>query len=388
MIRILYIDDEVELLNFWKLLLEKGGEFSVEIHNSAKEALRLLKSGKYDIIISDYQMPRMDGIEFLRSVGGSGNKIPFILFTGRGREEIVIQALNEGADFYLQKGGEPESLLAELSHKIKIAVQKREAEIALKTSEEQYRVLIEHIQDGVFVSQDSILIFCNEALASMVGYTSKDIIGTDVALLIAEEERDLVIGRQKDRLAGKILPESYEFNLLHKDGTTRIPVILSAGTSILREKPAVIGTLHSLVQERMREAALRRSEKKYRDIYNNAYIGLFASTPEGRFISANPQAVKNLGYDSEEDLINSVTDIREQIYVDHSARDEIFNLLTTKGFVNDYEARFYRKDGSIIWGSISARVTVDENENIIIEGTSLDINARKLAEIALLERVQ
>ena len=59
----------------------------------------------YDAIISDYQIPDMDGIEFLKKVRSSGNSIPFIIFTGKGREEVVIEALNAGADFYLQKGG-------------------------------------------------------------------------------------------------------------------------------------------------------------------------------------------------------------------------------------------------------------------------------------------
>ena len=60
-------------------------------------------------------MPDMNGIEFLKKVRASGNTIPFVLFTGRGREEVVIEALNEGANFYLQKGGEPKSQFAELS---------------------------------------------------------------------------------------------------------------------------------------------------------------------------------------------------------------------------------------------------------------------------------
>ena len=74
----------------------------------------------------------MDGIQFLKQVRGSGNSVPFILFTGRGREEVVIQALNEGADFYLQKGGEPKSQFTELAHKIQSAVSRKKAEEELK----------------------------------------------------------------------------------------------------------------------------------------------------------------------------------------------------------------------------------------------------------------
>ena len=261
----------------------------------------------------------------------------------------------------------------------------KDAEDAIRQSEEQSRILIDHIQDGAFLLQDGILLLCNETLAEMVGYTKKEATGMPVSDFIAPEDRDMVMGRQRARLAGEALLESYEFRLLHKDGVTRVPVMMSVGTGMYRGQLAVIGTLHSMVKELERESALKVSEKKFRDIYNNACIGLFKSTPKDRFISANPRAVTYLGYDSEEDLIRSFTDIRTQVYADPEEREEAFRLMKTQGFIENYEARFYRKDGRIIWGSINARVTHDENGNIIIEGTSLDINDRKRAESALRE---
>ena len=105
MISILYVDDEPGLLEIGKIFLERSGQFSVDTSTSALAALAMLDAKKYDAIISDYQMPEMDGIRFLKKIRASGNTLPFIILTGRGREEIVIQALNEGATFYLQKGG-------------------------------------------------------------------------------------------------------------------------------------------------------------------------------------------------------------------------------------------------------------------------------------------
>ena len=131
MYRILYVDDEPAMLDIGKLFLEQSGQFSVDTIASAPAALELLDSKSYDAIIADYQMPDMDGIEFLKKVRSSGNSIPFILFTGRGREEVVIQALNEGADFYLQKGGEPKSQFTELSNNIHYAMMRRRSEDSL-----------------------------------------------------------------------------------------------------------------------------------------------------------------------------------------------------------------------------------------------------------------
>ncbi|MFH0966429.1 MAG: response regulator, partial [Methanobacteriota archaeon] len=127
-ISLLYVDDEDTLLDIGKRFLERDGDFQVTTLNSAISALDLLKKRQFDAIISDYQMPDLDGIEFLKEVRINFGDIPFILFTGRGREEIVILALNNGADFYIQKGGEPKSQFAELSNKIQYAVSRRQAE--------------------------------------------------------------------------------------------------------------------------------------------------------------------------------------------------------------------------------------------------------------------
>ncbi len=141
-IRVLYVDDEPALLENGKVFLEKGGAFTVDTVLSGRQAMEHLKTGHYDAIVSDYQMPEMDGIAFLKQLKASGNTTPFIIFTGRGREVVVIEAFNECADFYLQKGGEPESQFAELSNKIRYAVTRKRAEDALRESEERYRSVV------------------------------------------------------------------------------------------------------------------------------------------------------------------------------------------------------------------------------------------------------
>ena len=117
MISILYVDDENALLEVTKMYLETSEKLVVDIVESANKGLEKLRSSLYDVIVSDYQMPEMDGIAFLKAVRSQSLDIPFILFTGRGREEIVIEAISNGADFYLQKGGDPKAQFAELAHK-------------------------------------------------------------------------------------------------------------------------------------------------------------------------------------------------------------------------------------------------------------------------------
>jgi DNA-binding response OmpR family regulator len=102
--RVLYVDDEPALLEIGKLFLEDTKEILVTTAQSADEGLCKLRDDPYDAIVCDYQMPVMDGIQFLKKLRSANNDIPFIIFTGKGREEIVIEALNNGADYYVQKG--------------------------------------------------------------------------------------------------------------------------------------------------------------------------------------------------------------------------------------------------------------------------------------------
>ncbi len=135
-VQALYVDDEALLLDITRLYLERTGDIAVDITANPFEAYDLIMTGRYDVVVSDYQMPEIDGITLLKRVRAAGSRVPFIIFTGRGREEVVIEALNNGADFYLQKGGDPKAQFAELANAIRQLAGKQKAEIAVRQSEE------------------------------------------------------------------------------------------------------------------------------------------------------------------------------------------------------------------------------------------------------------
>ncbi len=178
MISVLYVDDERELLEIARLFLEQTGEFRVGISTSAQEILDSPSIQSYDAIISDYQMPGMDGIAFLKVVRERFGDIPFILFTGRGREEVVIEAINYGADFYLQKGGDPKSQFAELAHKLRQAVTRRRTEQSLLDSERRLSDIIDFLPDATFaIDRSGHVIAWNRAIEEMTGVLHEDMLG-------------------------------------------------------------------------------------------------------------------------------------------------------------------------------------------------------------------
>jgi len=197
MTSVLYVDDEPTLLEIGKLFLEQCGQFSVDTIPSAPAAITQLNTKQYDAIVSDYQMPDMDGIEFLKKVRTSGNTIPFILFTGRGREEVVIQALNEGADFYLQKGGEPVPQFTELAHKIRQAVQKRQADASVRDLERREADILNFLPDATFaIDAGGVVISWNQAMEELTGVTAAEILGKgnyEYAIPAYHERRPILI---------------------------------------------------------------------------------------------------------------------------------------------------------------------------------------------------
>jgi CheY-like chemotaxis protein len=141
MISVLYVDDEEVLLDIGKTYLERTGKLKVDITTSVSRALELLSTSHYDVIVSDYQMPEMDGIEFLKTLRKQFPKLPFIIFTGKGREEVAVEAFEYGADFYMQKGGAPKPQFTELARKIITAHEHRQGEFHIYRLNRLYSLL-------------------------------------------------------------------------------------------------------------------------------------------------------------------------------------------------------------------------------------------------------
>ncbi|MDH7510614.1 MAG: response regulator [Methanolinea sp.] len=256
-IDILYVDDDLDFLEITKRMVERSGEIAIETASSAENALAMMEDRTYDVIVSDYQMPRTDGIEFLKMLRGSGNTTPFIIFTGRGREEVVIQAYDSGADFYVQKGGDLKAQFRELEHKIVQAVRIHEAESALRESEERYRSVVENATEGIVVVQDELLRYANPRALEMVEATSGEVTGKNFALFVHPGDIPLVTERYRRRQGGEKVPKTYDFRVVGKAGLVTW-VQASAVLILWNRRTATLALLADITGRKLRENNIRQ----------------------------------------------------------------------------------------------------------------------------------
>ncbi len=211
-VKVLLVDDEPGLTGIAKLFIERSGEYQVDIANSAASALEMLKATQYDAVVSDYLMPDMDGITFLKTVRSGNTTIPFIVFTGKGKEEVVIEALNNGADFYLQKGGDPATQFTQLQSMIRNGVEQRRAERELREKNRILDAILTASPQGIALVRDDRIKWVNDAFADMLKCTKTGLIEKDLESLFEDHE---VYRRVTEQIAADLE------NKLHSELRTR-----------------------------------------------------------------------------------------------------------------------------------------------------------------------
>lgn len=294
MYSILYVDDEKDLLEITKIFLEGTGEFHVDIFTSAEEVLGKPSIWSHDAIVSDYQMPEMDGITFLKGVREKIGDIPFILFTGRGREEIVIEAINNGADFYLQKGGNPVAQFAELTHKLRQAIEKKRSELLLQDSRRRLSDIIDFLPDATFViDRSGTVIAWNRAIEEMTGILAKDMIGKgnfEYSLSFYGERRKILIDMIFE--PEEVIQKYYTHIIREKDvliADTSLPhpkgkqmTVMAKASPLYDHKGEIVGAIESVrdisarvkVEEELRAAyeQITATEEELRHHYNELSV--------------------------------------------------------------------------------------------------------------------
>jgi PAS domain S-box-containing protein len=438
-IRVLYVDDDPGLLEVGKQFLEQPGNCMVTTVESAQAALRLLKDETFDAIISDYQMPGMNGIQFLIEVRARFGLVPFILFTGRGREEVVIQAINNGANFYLQKGGDATSQFAELGHKILTAVEHRLADTQVTTLNRLYTVLsatnraIIRIPDKYDLLKEICRICVDDGGFTMVWAGIENPTTHLIEPVAMQGSSEGYLDRIRISLdggKGKTGPTSTAFregrsticNDIATDECMKplwVPALkrgyrsLAAFPFALDTRNAGVITFYApvpgfftdqiirLLDEQSQDLSfafstfdheeqritaendLKKSELQYRRLFETAQDAiLILEGNSGQIIDANPFILDMLGYPLEYFMGKHLWELG--FIRDKSIAQRAFTELKTEGYIRYEDIPLERSDGQIFHVEFISNVYLVGTKRII-QCNIRDITDRKHAEDALLE---
>jgi PAS domain S-box-containing protein len=268
----------------------------------------------------------------------------------------------------------------------------KRAESALKESQQRLADIISFLPDATFVIDgEGKVIAWNRAMEEMTDVKAQDMLGKD-----NYEYALPFYGKRRPILADLVLKPAHEIEAKYLSIKRRDFVLTAEAymPALKGEEVYLIGKASALKDSRgnivgaiesIRDITDRkRAEEKYRGIFENAIMGIFQTTPEGRVISANPACAHILGYESDEEIINTVTDMFRQVYVNPERRSEFLYLMENQGTVQEFELQCFRKDRSIIWISINASTFRDSSGNIrYYEGTIQDVTAHKILESQL-----
>jgi len=258
--------------------------------------------------------------------------------------------------------------------------ERKRAEEALRENEARYRMLFESNPQPMWVFDLETFAFLavNEAAVAHYGYTREEFLAMTIKNIRPTEDVPALLQRLATPVTGVAAAGMWKHR--KKDGSV-IDVEITSHQLTFAGKRAELILVNDVTERMKAEAALREAEEKYRSIFESAVEGIFQSTADGRWISANSALAHMLGYQSPQELMASVTDIEQQLYVDPERRAEYIKRLEERGLVRGFEMRLRCKDGSTICGLTSTRAVRSASGAILYyEGFVEDITERKQLE--------
>ena len=391
------MDDDPDFLALTRLTLEKLGPFSIHTCESAHDALAYLALNPVDAIISDYKMLGMDGIELLKTLREQGDETPFIIFTGKEKEEVVVRALENGVDFIIQKTGDPKATFADLLHKIRQAIHQRRLEARIRDHERREADIINFLPDATFaIDTTGVVIAWNRAMEKMTGIPVSDMLGRgdfEYAIPFYGERRPILIDlilRGEDVVAGK-------YSRIWKEGDKYISEIyiphLNCGkgaylwftaSPLYNTEGQITGAIESIrdiTGRKWTEEQLKKREEELAAALDASGVGLWDWQIQTGKVECNEYFAEMIGYPLAELAPISIGDWIKLSYQDDLKR---FNELINRHFakqtpIYEDEVQLRHRDGHVVYVLIRGKVVAWDGQGhpLRMTGTVLDMTERK-----------
>jgi PAS domain S-box-containing protein len=391
---VLIVDDEPDICMALSDFLKHDG-YAVRVVQAGRDALREVERGQVGVVILDLGLPDLSGLDVLLEVKKLAPLLPVIVLTASTHESHTVEALHYGAFTYLSKPYNSYELrfaLRQIADAHRLASKVARVEDDLSASEERFRTVVGITPDTVVLAdRNGSILFMNQAGVELFGYTEGEVIGQPLTLLMPHRYREahqVGIARLGTTGEARFMGRTVELHGLRKDGT-EFPLELSIGIGKSLDGTFYSGIIRDITRRKQTEEAQRQAEVRYQSVVENAVEGIFQTTPDGRFLMANPSLAQMLHYDSPDTLISTVTDISRQLYVDPNKREEMLALLNQSGVVRALETELKCRDGEVISVSANVRAVRDLHGTLLYyEGMVEDVSARKRLAADLLEEVK
>jgi PAS domain S-box-containing protein len=379
-VHVLLVDYEPSLLKVAKQLLENEGQFQVDTAASVEEALQKMRKETYDAVVSDYQMPGKDGLEFLKELRGRGNTVPFIIFTGKGREEVAISVLNSGADQWVSKTGDPETVYRSLAHAINASIKRKRDETRIRYD----AMLMQNVNEGIIAFDENFRITSlNLAAEKMYGCKAHEVVGRDAMEVFrpvtertanAAEPGLFQSLRSTGRFHGEMICRKRNGKPIHAEVT----VVALRGKS-----NRIIGYVsmnHDITERKDAEQSFIETKQKFEGLFTGnpeatVYIG-----PDFHILDINPRFQELFGYALDEIKGKHLNDV--VVPKDKIREGKMLDKKAIQGYVYHDTYRM-RKDGYLVPVSISAAPISVEGKLIGYIGVYKDISQLKETETVL-----
>jgi len=380
-IRVLHVDDDPDFVDLAATFLQRQDErFDVETATSAIEGLDRLGEIEFDCIVSDYEMPRRNGLEFLDAVRQEYPQRPFILFTGKGSEEVASDAISAGVTDYLQKEGST-SQYTVLANRIRNAVEQYRAEREVEASQKRLSLFIEQSPLGVLeYNEEFEIVRVNRKGEEILGYDESELVGYSWEKLVTEDSYDAV-----DRITDDLAEAKGGYHIINenvrKDGER---IVCEWHNRVVTDDDGNVVTIISQFQDVTERRTQQEQLERYRTVVDAAMNTILTVDESGTILSANPSTKETFGYDPEELVGEPLTMLMSDGVADrHTAGFERYLETCEKTFDWDHvEFEGQHRDGSTLPLAITFGEATYEDERYFV-GILRDITEDREREQAL-----
>jgi PAS domain S-box-containing protein len=316
-ILVLHVDDEPEFAELTGTFLERDDDrFTVETVTGADRGLERVDDNPPDCIVSDYNMPGMDGLEFLQAVREDYSDLPFILFTGKGSEEIASDAISAGVTDYLEKKSGT-SQYTVLANRIRNAVDKYDAQTELADREKRLNLFFEQSPLGVVEWDEHFdIVRLNEAAEEILGYSQTDLLGHSWEKIVPESDQAAVGDVVSDLLENKGGYHSINENV-RKDGEQ---VVCEWHNRVVTDESgavvAIFSQFQDITEERQQRLQLEETAARLEALFHRSPDMVNIHDSDGNILDVNQRLAERTGYDKPELTEMKVWDVDAGITAD------------------------------------------------------------------------